>query len=47
MATAADPQGYPVGRRIARVFHILTPASVGLAPVLRIRRIWPVHSFAS
>lgn len=31
MATAADPQGCPVGRRIACLFHILTPASVGLA----------------
>lgn len=27
MATAADPRGYPVGRQIACVFHILTPAS--------------------
>lgn len=44
MATAADPRGYPVGRRIACVFHILTPASVGLAPVLKIHWIWPVHS---
>lgn len=31
MATAADPRGYPAGRRIACLFHILTPASVGLA----------------
>lgn len=44
MATAADPRGYPVGRRIACVFHILTPASMGLAPVLKIHCIWPVHS---
>lgn len=33
MATAADPWGYPVGRLIACVFHILTLASVELAPV--------------
>lgn len=26
MATTADPQGYPVGRWIACVFHILTHA---------------------
>lgn len=35
MATAADPRGYPVGRRIDGVFHILTLASVGLAPALK------------
>lgn len=35
MATAADPGGYPVGRWIACVFHILTPASMGLASVLK------------
>lgn len=32
MAATADTWGYPVGRQIASVFHILTPASVGLAP---------------
>lgn len=44
MATAADPRGCPVGRWIASVFHILTPASMGLAPVHKIHWIWPVHS---
>lgn len=29
MAAAADPRGYSVGRLIACVFHILTPASTG------------------
>lgn len=38
-AAVADPWGYPVGRRLACVFHILTPASVGLASVLTIHRI--------
>lgn len=32
MATAADPQGYPVRRRVACVFHILKAASAGLDP---------------
>lgn len=36
MATAADPRGYSVGRLIACVFHILTPASMGLATVLSV-----------
>lgn len=33
MATTADPRGYPVGRQIATVSHILTLASVGSAYV--------------